>query len=802
MPKPSKLVQIWKDLSTGLQSIYGGIDKMPPQRYMDLYTQVFNYCSSTQQLPHEPVQNRRGTNGQVQAQQHTAGAEFMGSDLYSALRDHLTQYAQELSRKLKDLHGEQLLQEYTRIWESYRFGSTVVNGIFSYLNRHWIRREIDEGKNGVYEVYNLTISIWKQQIFDELHHNITSATLALIEQDRKCEKIQTRLVKGVVESYTELGINEREAVEAAAAAQPGAAARDAAGAVVAAGALRPSSRFHIYREFFVRPMLDETRNFYTRESTAFLNSYSVPEYMKKVEDRLNEERDRCQLYLDHSTLEPLLSTCDEALIAQHLERFHNEFEALLNNRQAEHLGRMYDLCLRVPNALDKLKQVMEAHIVREGRTAVEKIAVAAMNDSKQYIMAILELYNVFNGLVVTAFKQDHGFVEAMDKAFTRFVNDNQITRLAKSASKSPQLLVQYCDQLLRKSARNVEDEKMDEYLEQVMTVFKYVEDKDMFQAFFHKSLCKRLVTDSSASEESERSMIAKLKHMCGFEYTSKLERLLNDVAVSRENSDTFRRQHRSKENVDFSVIIVMSNVWPLSRPVSFEIPQTLMTCIEEFRTHYTGKYSGRKLNWVLQMSRGELTSVPGTFTQKYSFTCNTQQISVLMLYNRQDAYTVDELSTQLNMPRDQLLPVLQSLTKVMLLEVPAEAESSTGGKAAAELAAAGTMYDTYKLNLAFTNKKLKVDLIRAMGKEQKKDSEEVQKSVDEDRKIVIQAAIVRIMKMRKQLKHQQLVGEVLNQLTARFQPKVPMVKKCIDMLIEKEYLKRADSERDTYEYLA
>jgi hypothetical protein len=35
-----------------------------------------------------------------------------------------------------------------------------------------------------------------------------------------------------------------------------------------------------------------------------------------------------------------------------------------------------------------------------------------------------------------------------------------------------------------------------------MTVFKYIEDKDMFQAFYHKMLCKRLVTDASASEEA------------------------------------------------------------------------------------------------------------------------------------------------------------------------------------------------------------------------------------------------------------------------------------------------------------
>ncbi|PWN50392.1 putative SCF complex member Cullin 1 [Violaceomyces palustris] len=759
LPPAHDLGATWSFLEPGIELMMTRLTEgMTYQRYMELYTVAYNHCTSSRMA--SPASNS-DLGGLGAGGSSKSGANLVGADLYNCLIRYFQTHLAGVRKGADSLTDEPLLKYYASEWDRYTTGANFVHRLFAYLNRHWVKREKDEGRKHVYTVYTLALVQWKEHMFKHVQTKgrLVNALLKQIEKQRNGEVIETSLVKKVVDSLVSLGLDEVDTNR---------------------------QNLEVYRSEFEKPFLEATELYYTNESDAFVSQNSATDYMKKAESRLKEEEDRVELYLHASTRTKLIPCCDTVLVRRHASMLWDEFQTLLDLDKAEDLYRTYTLLSRIVEGLEPLRTKFEAHVKRVGLAAVEKVAGANADglEPGAYVNALLEVYRNNYNTVMASFRGEAGFLASLDKACRDFVNRNKAT--GTSTSKSPELLAKHTDALLKKSNKTSEESSLEDALNDVMTVFRYIEDKDVFQKFYSKMLAKRLVNFASSSDDAEANMISRLKEACGYEYTSKLQRMFTDMGLSKELNDNFKESmakthDKSELDIDFYALVLANGFWPLQAPQSdFSIPTELLPTYQRFERYYAAKHSGRKLTWLWQLSKNELKT--NYLAQKLQFQTSTYQSAILLQYNTNDSLTLEELMSATGLNEQTIKPALAVMVKAKVLVLE-------GG-------------DSYEINEDFKSKKMRVNLNLPVKAEQKAESTDVMKTVDEDRKLLLQATIVRIMKSRKTLKHSQLIQEVVSQVSARFQPKVPDIKKAIDQLIDKEYLERVDGQKDMYSYLA
>jgi cullin 3 len=578
----------------------------------------------------------------------------------------------------------------------------------------------------------------------------------------------------------------------------------------------------VYERDFEGIFLGTTQEFYRVESMDYLSKNTATDYISKATKRLAEEKERATaLALPMTTEGPLQRIIQTELIERHAKTLvdmeNSGFSALLNDdTKLQEMKETYDLFVRVPSSVDNLRDALSERIKEDGKSLISDQEKGA-SDAPTFVRGVLAMRKRYEQIVDASFRGEKKSKKRMKEAFEDILNED-----ARAAS----CLALYVDELLRVGLRGATEEQITQELQKVITVFRYLSDKDVFESFYKQHLAKRLLSGKSASDDAERAMVSQLKAECGYQFTSKLEGMFNDMRISRDMQNSYKAHKRSKKtqeaglsnsvnekSIDIEVDVLTNGYWPSQNVPPCTLPRQVQDAIDRFSKFYLEKHTGRKLSWQTSAGAGELKATFGSEPNNYrrhELCVSTYQMCILLLFNDKDTLTLGQIRTHTHIPDQELRRHLISLCtpKHRILR-----KGSKGRGIASD-------DDTFTFNKDYSSKlkRVRIPLVKdssvmrgdanngrangAVFASAAAVSGAVPFPVEEDRRHLVEAALVRIMKARKSLHHNDLIAEVTRQLSVRFTPAPQFVKKRIESLIEREYLERSSQDIRVYQYVA
>lgn len=730
--------------------------------------------------------------------------------------------------------SEKFLKGLKDSWERHLHANAMIADIMMYLDR-------GQGQDQSHpQLYMTVLGLYRDNIlrrqFPSIEGPLTdvvnAVVLDLINIDRNGGEIDKPLVKGLLNMYETLAETDD---------------------------LVDDNR--LYRTTFEPAYLEDSRNFYSTEADRLLREGDASHWLRHTLNRLAEEKERCNTTIYTQTTSKIVAVIEEQLIAKHLDQFleleGSGVRAMIDNDRTEDLAKLYQVVCMVPDGLEKVKKIMQTRVVMLG-LEIEKALKEASFSTQQpgadgeeakplsgsarltaaavkWVDDVLKLKDKFDRILRECFQEDKILESALTKSIAEFIN------LFKRCSEFVSLFI---DDNLKNGIRGKTEAEVDESMEKAIVLVRYLQDRDMFQRYYQKHLARRLLHGKSESQDAEKQLISRMKQEIGSHFTSKFEGMFKDMDTSRDLTSGYRDHIRNLGDMDRKVIdlginVLTSNNWPPEgmtlrasdgSRVQCNWPAEIQGLQASFFKYYLSERNGRVLTWVGNLGAADIKcifpKVPGKETgplskeRRYELSVSTHGMVVLMLFNDipEDKWlSYEEIQAATNIPPGELNRTLGSLSlapksRVLLKDPMTKTIKPT---------------DSFAYNISFTSKQVKIraPVVSAQSKvEGDEERKETVKKNDESRLAIVDAAIVRIMKYvqylllygerdmtnhlyraRKELAHNLLITEVINVLTGRFKPDLPLVKKRIEDLIAREFLERAediDATQQVYRYLA
>ena len=501
------------------------------------------------------------------------------------------------------------------------------------------------------------------------------------------------------------------------------------------------------------------------------------------------------LYTERAPQEEAMCATYAQLVERHAAELLAVVPALLSASAEKPLHALYRLCQEADAHADAsargdaptFQTQLHDAVLRNVRERGMQIVQDREHDGEM-VERLLAFQRQVRHVLAECFERNEALTHGLRDTFEAFINTRE--------NKPAELLAKYLDGVQRAGNRAMSDEQLEATMDDVLTLFRYTHDKDMFEEFYKRCFAKRLLLNRSASSDAERAMLVKLKEECGPDFTAKLETMLKDVEVSEDLMGAFAGQHAAEaQPFDFEVCVLTHAHWPTFPDAHVELPESLLQAQRRFERFYATCHSGRSLTWKNALGHMILVANLGR-TGVRELHISTFQAAVLLLFN--EVAGNEPLSYTHIQQRTGLEPVTlkRTLQSLACGAIPTRVlRKHPQGRDVDDS-------DSFTVNEALKNERRRIRINQIQMKDTPEEQKTTEQRVFLDREIILQAAAMRVLKARKTIRHAELQTEVVNQIRNRFAVEASELKKAFERLIEKDLMERVEGERGLYRYVA
>ncbi|KAG6330007.1 hypothetical protein ID866_9082 [Astraeus odoratus] len=672
-----------------------------------------------------------------------------GEALYDAVHVELERCCgalrSDLARGRDDVDAVEWLDLCVRVCKWFEDQVTLLRALLAYLDRSYVLKN-----PGLASIHDLAFSTFKSQVLDCSHiiEQIRSGVRDWLvwERDKSMESPHRGCIQSLVSHLVTHGV---------------------------------------YPVIFERFVGEHTLAYYSAEAETHIHEMKItPElFLVHVAQRVAEEEARAVAVFLPTTVALVRRATRHGLLDGRLEWLaHGAMEPLMNARGTDRLNLAY----REFAAVDALSV-----LCKEFKAVVQNAVAIIIKDAEhddEMIDRLLEFKAFTDAALQAAFISPE--TQQPNRDFSYALTDAFAYGFKARRNKPAELIAKHLDRLMRRGQRDMSDADFDALLDSVLGLYRYTDDKDVFRAFYHRALARRLLLERSASDDFEKTMLKKLKENYDPEFGMG-DHMFNDLALSRDILREYRNRFpEDSQRHRLSVMILQRSVWPFAaRKKGVDLLPWMQSEVDSFVAFYKSKHKGRKLDW--DHSLGTATLKARFAAGPKELTVSLYQAVVLLLFNDTTELGYSQILEATRMEENELKRTLQSLAcanKKVLKKRPAGREVDEA--------------DVFYFNAGFTDPRAKVHINSIQAKETPEESKRTQTHIDSDRKHYVDAAIVRIMKAKKELSYEQLKTQTIDAVKSHFVPEVVVIKQRIAGLVEQEYLRRDDDDMNKYVYVA